>query len=71
MPSYEYDCRKCGQVFEAMRKVDDRDKPLPCPECESTRVERKLSAYVSGRVASSTTGCSPEKAASCGNAGFG
>ena len=71
MPSYEYDCRKCGLVFEMMRKVEERDQPLPCPQCESIRVERKLSAYVSGRVTSSAPGCSPERAANCGNAGFG
>jgi putative FmdB family regulatory protein len=71
MPSYEYECRKCGHAFETMRKVDERDRPLPCPQCESTRVERKLSAFVTGRVVASSPGCSPEKAASCGNAGFG
>jgi len=71
MPSYEYECRKCGKAFEKMRKVEERDTPLPCPQCESTRVERKLSAFVAGRVAPSMTGCSPEKAANCGNAGFG
>lgn len=71
MPSYEYECRKCGHAFEMMRKVEERDRQLPCPKCESTRVERKLSAYVTGRVASTPSGCSPEKAASCGNAGFG
>ncbi len=71
MPSYEYHCHKCGHTFETMRRVEERDQPLPCPECESTRVERKLSAFVAGRVTSSSSGCSPEKAASCGNAGFG
>jgi putative FmdB family regulatory protein len=71
MPSYEYECRKCGTSFEEMRKVEERDKQLPCPSCESTRVERKLSAFVAGRVAPSTSGCTPEKAANCGNAGYG
>jgi putative FmdB family regulatory protein len=71
MPSYEYQCQKCGHGFEAMRKVDERDEPLPCPECKSSRVERKLSAYAVGRGAQAGPGCSPEKAARCGNAGFG
>lgn len=71
MPSYEYECRKCNHAFETMRKVEERDEPLPCPRCESVRVERKLSAYVTGRVASTPPGCTPQKAANCGNAGFG
>jgi hypothetical protein len=54
-----------------MRKVEERDQPIPCPECKSTGAERKLSAYVTGRVSTSTPGCSPSKAANCPNAGFG
>lgn len=71
MPSYEYECGKCGHVFETMRKVEERDNPLGCPECAATRVERKLSMYVTGRAAQSAPGCPPERAAKCGNAGFG
>jgi putative FmdB family regulatory protein len=71
MPSYEYECRQCGHAFETMRKVDERDKPLPCPKCASARVERKLSMYVTGRTAQAGPGCPPERAAQCGNAGFG
>ena len=71
MPSYEYSCRKCRQDFEATRKVEERDSPLPCPACGSARVERKLSAYVSSRVSASSPGCPPERAANCGRAGMG
>jgi putative FmdB family regulatory protein len=33
MPTYEYECTKCGHTFEAMHSI--KDKPLSrCPECK-------------------------------------
>ncbi len=41
MPIYEYQCTKCGEVFEAFQKITD--KPLArCKFC-SSRVERLIS----------------------------
>ena len=41
MPIYEYQCVKCGEVFEAFQKIND--KPLTrCKFC-SSRVERLIS----------------------------
>ena len=41
MPIYEYECSKCGKVFEAMQKVTD--KPLArCKYCNG-KVERLIS----------------------------
>ena len=41
MPIYEYQCSKCGEVFEAFQKISD--KPLShCKFCNS-RVERLIS----------------------------
>jgi len=34
MPTYDYACSDCGG-FDAIRKLADRDKPCPCPECGS------------------------------------
>jgi putative FmdB family regulatory protein len=34
MPTYEYECTKCGHTFEAFQSI--MDKPLSrCPECRS------------------------------------
>jgi putative FmdB family regulatory protein len=34
MPTYEYECTKCGHTFEAFQSI--MDKPLSrCPECKS------------------------------------
>lgn len=41
MPIYEYQCKKCGEVFEAFQKITD--KPLTnCRFCNS-RVEKLIS----------------------------
>ncbi len=41
MPIYEYQCTKCGEVFEAFQKISD--KPLTqCRFCNS-RVEKLIS----------------------------
>ena len=33
MPIYEYQCEDCDSVFDELRKADDREKPISCPEC--------------------------------------
>jgi putative FmdB family regulatory protein len=34
MPTYQYECTKCGHTFEAFQSI--MDKPLSrCPECKS------------------------------------
>ena len=40
MPIYEYQCRGCGNEFEAL--VRKSDTPA-CPKCSSTELERLLS----------------------------
>ncbi len=71
MPFYEYRCGSCGHEFEARHTVEERDRPLPCPECRSAESQRKLSRFaVSGASASAGPGgCPPERARQCGNYG--
>jgi len=32
MPTYDYRCDRCGP-FEAVRRIAEREVPLPCPNC--------------------------------------
>jgi len=34
MPTYDYRCRKCGNVFEVFHSMTD-DTPRKCPKCKS------------------------------------
>ena len=41
MPIYEYECKKCGEIFEVMQKMSD---PAPKKhECGGTRIKRVMS----------------------------
>lgn len=43
MPIYEYECRECGHVFDALQKMSDnvlRD----CPDCGKPDLRKLLSA---------------------------
>lgn len=33
MPLYEYQCPKCGNVFELIRSFAQAEAPSPCPKC--------------------------------------
>lgn len=42
MPTYEYECRKCGNCFEAFQSIVD--EPLKrCPKCKG-KVQRCIGA---------------------------
>jgi putative FmdB family regulatory protein len=45
MPFYEYRCRECGESFEVLRPVAERDKPAECPRCGASEAERKLTLF--------------------------
>jgi putative FmdB family regulatory protein len=34
MPVYEYLCRHCEGIFEALRSMREASDPAPCPECD-------------------------------------
>jgi putative FmdB family regulatory protein len=43
MPTYEYQCEKCGHEFERDQRITD--PPVKkCPSCRASRVKRLISA---------------------------
>ena len=67
MPLYEYECRDCGQRFEALVQGSKR---TICPECGSADLEKLLSSFGVGGSSSSTAPCgSPAKSSSCFSGG--
>lgn len=48
MPLYEYQCRKCGHIFEKLRRIAEADDKLECPKCHSDEVERQFSTFAAG-----------------------
>jgi putative FmdB family regulatory protein len=60
MPLFEYVCSECGMVFTEFRLVAERDSSLECPECHSSNVERKMSAFASLGGVTSGGACVPQ-----------
>lgn len=41
MPTYDYECTKCGEVFEALHRL--KDPAPPCPACGAAKPRRLIS----------------------------
>ncbi|MEW6026609.1 MAG: zinc ribbon domain-containing protein [Planctomycetota bacterium] len=57
MPIYEYQCRKCEKVFEALIRSDKDVTALCCPHCQGKKVNKLFSTFAtnSDRFAGLTT----------------
>ncbi|MBT6179225.1 MAG: zinc ribbon domain-containing protein [Deltaproteobacteria bacterium] len=42
MPMYEYQCGKCGHLWELLQRISD-PAPKTCPDCRSRKVGKMLS----------------------------
>jgi putative FmdB family regulatory protein len=71
MPIYEYKCTKCRKEFECL--VFRGDDPVSCPDCDTERVKRLMSACrhktggnnSSSSVARASSGCATCSGGSC------
>ena len=43
MPTYEYQCEKCGHEFEREQRITD-DPIKTCPKCKALKAKRLISA---------------------------
>ncbi len=61
MPIYEFNCNKCGEEFEEIVGMSDKETP-PCPKCGGKDTERMMSSF-SSRLGGSSAGvsCGPSK----------
>jgi len=63
---YEFKCADCGSEFEELATLAEVEAgEVPCPDCDSKRVERQMSTFASGGDTPSGGG------GGCGHAGFG
>lgn len=46
MPTYEYRCQECENIFEQQGRITDREHLHPkCPDCGSEKVEQVFSSF--------------------------
>jgi putative FmdB family regulatory protein len=74
MPIYEYVCQDCQHEFDALRSMSQADAALPCTECGSEHIKRKISNFFAesgGRAVAgmSEPGCSFCSGGSCAHCG--
>lgn len=62
MPLYEYRCGKCGNVFEAYRRLSEETGEETCPSCGGSASRLGISRVTAG-------GSSPAKGSACGPGG--
>lgn len=48
MPLYAYKCKSCGEKFEKVRSMSDRDEALTCPACGAAYPQRVLASFSLG-----------------------
>jgi putative FmdB family regulatory protein len=57
---YEYECEDCHHLFDELRRSDEREDPIACPECGGKgRVQISGFAQSSGGARPAGGACSP------------
>jgi len=64
MPTYEYTCQDCSNIFDILYKSYSGQDEIPvCPKCGSKDTERMMSVFAAvdfaGNMESDFTGCGP------------
>jgi len=51
MPTYDYKCKECGNVFEVFRRFSELDRQVNCPNCGSGKTGIVFSVpYIEGET---------------------
>jgi putative FmdB family regulatory protein len=56
MPLYEYECQRCGRLFDGRRGIKESDSEIICPTCGETEPKRLFSRFATN---CSEAGCHP------------
>ncbi|MHB8407898.1 MAG: FmdB family zinc ribbon protein [Acidiferrobacterales bacterium] len=46
MPTYEYECPKCGEKFELIQKISENNPPQHCEGTDAKRIISKPALFV-------------------------
>ncbi|OGA49669.1 MAG: FmdB family transcriptional regulator [Betaproteobacteria bacterium RIFCSPLOWO2_12_FULL_63_13] len=64
MPIYEYECLGCRKEFEIL--VRESSPPPACPDCSSTHLRKKLSAFAALTSGAASPNAMPAACQTCG-----
>ena len=47
MPIYEYECKKCGKIFEIYQRLSEKGQNIKCPTCGAEKPAKRVSSFSS------------------------
>lgn len=47
MPIYEYECKKCGKIFEVYQRITEKGEDIKCPVCGAEKPIKRVSSFSS------------------------
>ncbi len=59
MPLYEFECQKCGEIFEQLLGLNESTDDLCCPKCQAENPRKVISVFSSTSGGSSGASCTP------------
>lgn len=73
MPTYDYQCQNCGQIFEVFATFKQKEAGLQpeCPECHSTETQQAFRSVMfirsgdGGEARPIPMGCGPNMGPGC------
>jgi putative FmdB family regulatory protein len=66
MPIYEYVCKDCDKIFEALRPMSQADEPIACAHCGKKHTKRMISRCYAESGGKALAGMSESSCDSCG-----
>lgn len=64
MPLFEFECKKCGQQFEALIRPHDDDN-VSCPKCGSKKLRKLISGFTARSAGKKDYELKPVGGSSC------
>ncbi|MCX7791007.1 MAG: zinc ribbon domain-containing protein [Chloroflexaceae bacterium] len=68
---YEYRCLDCESRFDRLRRMDQDDSDVTCPDCQSAHIQRRLSLFATAARGSAAFSEAPAPSAGGGCCGGG
>lgn len=69
MPSFDYKCNECGELFEVFVKNLSDQKDSDCPVCKSTDTKKVFVPFSIGKSKAKSDVVIPEKCQGCSSSG--
>jgi putative FmdB family regulatory protein len=66
MPIYEYLCKDCNTVFDALRGMSEADAAIECDRCGGTHTVRKISLFAAHSESRVVAGGNSGACSTCG-----